>query len=66
MAGQHNPYQNLAKWYGTQSAPTSYEKAQWAIDDINVYRVENGLSPFSEGVLKIKLQKPRFRLFRRK
>jgi hypothetical protein len=65
MAGQHNPYQNLAKWYGTQSAPTLYEKAQWALDDINVYRAEKGLSPLSETILKAEFQKPRFQLFKK-
>ncbi|MDR1142197.1 MAG: hypothetical protein LBL62_10925 [Planctomycetaceae bacterium] len=50
-AGQHNPYQNLAKWYGTQSAPTALEKAQWGLEDVNVYRTENGLKPLSEKVL---------------
>ncbi|MDR1270631.1 MAG: hypothetical protein LBK82_14005 [Planctomycetaceae bacterium] len=64
MKGQHKPYQNLAKWYGTQSAPTMYEKAQWALDDINVYRAENGLTPLSENILKTELQNPRFQLFK--
>ncbi|MDR0705889.1 MAG: hypothetical protein LBF88_13025, partial [Planctomycetaceae bacterium] len=49
--GQHNPYQNLAKWYGTQSAPTSYEKAEWALDDINAYRAEIGLKPLNKNVI---------------
>ncbi|MDR1271250.1 MAG: hypothetical protein LBK82_17200 [Planctomycetaceae bacterium] len=51
-AGQHNPYQNLAKWYGTQSAPTALEKAQWGLEDVNVYRIENGLKPLPETILK--------------
>jgi hypothetical protein len=53
-AGQHNPYQNLAKWYGTQSVPSDYEKAQWALDDINAYRTAEGLKPLPESIIKMK------------
>jgi hypothetical protein len=56
MAGQQKPYQNLAKWYGTQSAPTLYAKAQWALDDINTYRESIGLRPVSERMLKSKVR----------
>jgi hypothetical protein len=65
VAGTYKPYQNLAKWYGTQSAPTTYEKAQWALDDINVYRESKGLQPLSEDVLSGDTRQPRFRLFKR-
>jgi hypothetical protein len=66
MAGQNKPYRNLAKWYGTQAAPTALEKAQWALDDINAYRVTEGLTPLSESILKAEISKPRSRMFRKR
>jgi hypothetical protein len=62
VAGQHNPYQNLTMWYGTQSAPTLFEKAQWAMDDVNAYRESVGLAPIGEDVLNKGIKK-RSRLF---
>jgi hypothetical protein len=55
---------NLAKWYGTQSAPSKYEKALWAIDDINDYLVSVGREPISEDILKNDVRQPRVKAFR--
>ena len=68
MAGQNKPYQNLAYWYGTQSAPTSLEKAKWALDDINSYRAGKGLSALPETILDTKstsIKDTRFRILRK-
>jgi hypothetical protein len=45
------PARNLAVWYATQSAPEPLEKAKWALDDINAYRVSIGLTALPETVL---------------
>lgn len=55
-AGQHNPYQNLAIWFATQSMPDAEEKALWALDDINSYRELQGLSPLPQTILKEELK----------
>jgi hypothetical protein len=47
-------WSNEDDWFGTQSTPTSYEKAIWALDDINAYRAEEGLSAFPESILEAK------------
>jgi hypothetical protein len=59
-------WSNQDDWYGTQSMPSGYEKAVWALDDINAYRESQGLAPFSENVLKMKISKPRFRKNRKR
>ncbi len=51
MANYAKPYQNLAVWYGTQSTPAPFEKAQWALDDINTYRASKGLPELPESIL---------------
>ncbi len=51
MATRARPYQNLAVWYGTQSTPAPFEKAQWALDDINAYRASKGLPELPETIL---------------
>jgi uncharacterized protein YxeA len=45
-------WNNENDWYGTQSAPTALEKAQWGLDDINKYRTENGLKPYPKSIIK--------------
>jgi hypothetical protein len=45
-------WHNEDDWYGTQSMPTSLEKAEWALNDINDYRTESGLEPLDEKILK--------------
>jgi hypothetical protein len=43
-------WSNEDDWYGTQSMPTAKEKAEWALDDINDYRAENGLPPLTKTI----------------
>ncbi len=56
MATRAKPYQNLAVWYGTQSTPAAFEKAQWALDDINAYRASKGLAELPESILDSNVQ----------
>ena len=45
------PYRNLEMWFATQSAPEAFQKAQWALDDINAYRKEAGLAELPEAII---------------
>jgi hypothetical protein len=59
-------WQNENDWYGTQSAPAAFEKAQWGLDDVNSYRKSQGLEPLPETILKAEIRQPRLRLFRKR
>jgi hypothetical protein len=45
-------WNNTDDWFGTQSTPTGYEKAEWGLADINNYRATRGLDPLDATIIE--------------